>query len=1072
MLDHQDKNMMKAQVHVSKSSAISDVQPLSLRKHYCQIYQVVKHMLRGRLLANFQDREHEGGDKRSQGGMRFKDKDIKIKIQDHNMQMNSQEQGSKFQERLRGATLTKRSKRAAMEKLIADRVAEAIAEHERNRPNPANDGGSGNVQGCSHKTFMNEKPHPFKGTEGVVGLRRWIEKIEQIFEISKCTEGDKVMFAASTFEDIRLIEKLLYDNSSPRPPKEFVSANFDAKIKSFSPSPILIKDSDLLIKEIDLFCTPDYPMSPGIKDKDYDSERDILILVLKKLPENLGDPGGFLIPCDFSKFDNCLALSDLAHALIDVYEEEIILRHDEQSLTFKCGDTPSISYNNFESLNKVDLIDATCEEYSQEVLGFSDVVASVNPTPYHDPIVSNSSSTLNPFDESAFLLHEEADAFIAIDDEPISPKIDTTYYDPEGDILILEALLNSDPLPPLPNQKDYFPRIHKDLKVIEPKEPKSSNNEPPEVELKEIPPHLEYAFLGDDNKWPVIISKDLSVDEKTALIKVLKSRKKAIAWKLFDIKGIDPEFCSHKILLEEDYNPKIQSQRRVNPKIHNVIKKEVEKLIDAGLIYRISDSLWVSPCNKLLKDLQIINKELTECNHPIFFDDNKDHSVQYKEYLENSSNEIATSNSNQEKEKPPQDFDICQLIREECCIEEVKNVVEQLAERRTRIEKSLQNFRVIHKIPISLKNTSQISPVHAIAPILSTKEPEYSLSMGYEHPNTTPKMKSDEIIKSGVEELVPIPNECEVTSKDKREGDVLVCENSPICDDHSEIYSDSNNDDDISSDNDDFEDIEYVEASLPNPEIVSLEEENDVHQEEEEFDLEEIQDIVLREKLLSINRLMANIESLNDNPTPDYFLRLGETRSGSTITHADNSLLEYDSFCFEIEPDQEKLTSAVMNDISDNSINDPLLEEVDLFLAFDNSIPPGIENFGYDSEGDIRFLKELLSDDSILFPNNESFDFEDDPSFPRPPLEPPDDKFDLEPEVISAVMNNIDELNEDKCFDPGGKIDVSTNDEDVDYFPFIFVIRIFLPYLIYPEVCPLFLSVESEDTIFDPGISV
>nr|GFB76094.1 hypothetical protein [Tanacetum cinerariifolium] len=85
-------------------------------------------------------------------------------------------------------------------------------------------------------------------------------------------------------EDIRLIEKLLYDNSSPRPPEEFVSANFDAAIESFSPSPILVKDSDSLMKEIGLFCTLDYPMPPGIEDDDYDSERDILIL--KDLPSN------------------------------------------------------------------------------------------------------------------------------------------------------------------------------------------------------------------------------------------------------------------------------------------------------------------------------------------------------------------------------------------------------------------------------------------------------------------------------------------------------------------------------------------------------------------------------------------------------------------------------------------------------------------------------------------------------------------------------------------------------------------------------------------------------------------
>nr|GFA57840.1 reverse transcriptase domain-containing protein [Tanacetum cinerariifolium] len=227
-----------------------------------------------------------------------------------------------------------------------------------------------------------------------------------------------------------------------------------------------------------------------------------------------------------------------AHALIDVYEGEITLRHDDQSLTLKCGDTPSIFYNNLESLNKVDLIDATYEEYSQEV-------------------------------ESDFILLEEADAFIAIDDEPISSNIDATYYDPEGDILILEALLNND-LEPLSNQKDFFPTLHKDHKVIEPKNQSFEEDEQPKVELKELLPHLEYAFLGKNGKWPVIIAKDLSSNEKTSLINILKMRKKAIAWKLTDIKGIDPKFCSHKILLEEDYSPRVHPW--VSP-IHCVPKK-------------------------------------------------------------------------------------------------------------------------------------------------------------------------------------------------------------------------------------------------------------------------------------------------------------------------------------------------------------------------------------------------------------------------------------------------------------------------------------------------------------------
>ncbi|GJT38859.1 reverse transcriptase domain-containing protein [Tanacetum coccineum] len=288
-------------------------------------------------------------------------------------------------------------------------------------------------------------------------------------------------------------------------------------------------------------------------------------VVLKKLPEKLGDPGRFQIPCDFSEFDNYLALADLGASInlmpLSIWKKlgflgltetkmvleladriiskptgvaenvfvKITLRNDDQSLTLKCGNAPSISYNNLETLKKVDLIDAACEIYSQEVLGFSYSVAYNNPSPYYDPIVSTSSPTLTPFDESDFLLFEEADAFIAINDEPVLLVFNAMYYDPEGDILILEALLNNDPLP-LPNQGDYSPGIQKDLKVVEPK--KSSLEyatsykpkvEIPEVELKELPPHLEYVFLEENNKLPIIISKDLSQDEKTLLINVLKN---------------------------------------------------------------------------------------------------------------------------------------------------------------------------------------------------------------------------------------------------------------------------------------------------------------------------------------------------------------------------------------------------------------------------------------------------------------------------------------------------------------------------------------------------------------------
>ncbi|GJT71901.1 reverse transcriptase domain-containing protein [Tanacetum coccineum] len=347
-------------------------------------------------------------------------------------------------------------------------------------------------------------------------------------------------------------------------------------------------------------------------------------VILNKLPKKLGDPGRFLIPCEFTGITTCNALADLgasinlmpysvwnnlslpeltptcmtleladrsitkpidpeyllilgrcflktSHALIDVYEGEITLRVGKEAITFNLDQTSryTADYNHM-TVNKIDVIDMACDEYSQEVLGFSNVIASGNPTPYFEPIVSTASPTLTPFGDSDFLLFEEADSFLALEDDPTSSEVDPTYQDPEGDILLLEAILNT--------------------KTVE-----SSVDEPPEVELKELPPHLEYAFLEGDNKLPVIIAKDLKDEEKAALLKVLKSHKRAIAWKLSDIKGVSPEFCTHKILMEEDYEPSVQSQRRVNPKIYDVIKKEVEKLLDAGLIYPISDSPWVSP---------------------------------------------------------------------------------------------------------------------------------------------------------------------------------------------------------------------------------------------------------------------------------------------------------------------------------------------------------------------------------------------------------------------------------------------------------------------------------------------
>nr|GEX57448.1 reverse transcriptase domain-containing protein [Tanacetum cinerariifolium] len=214
-------------------------------------------------------------------------------------------------------------------------------------------------------------------------------------------------------------------------------------------------------------------------------------VVLKKLPEKLGDPGRFLRPCDFSEFDNCLALADLA--LADLGSSINLM---SLSIWKKLR---------LPTLNDMKMVLELADRTISKPTGVAEnVFVKVG-----RPFLSTAHALIDVYEGEIILRH---------DDQSLSLKCD--------------------------------------LKVVEPKNNQSFDDEPPEVELKESPPHLEYAFLGENEKWPVIISKDLSVNEKSALINVLKSRKKAIAWKLTDIRGIDPEFCSHKILLEEDYSPK------------------------------------------------------------------------------------------------------------------------------------------------------------------------------------------------------------------------------------------------------------------------------------------------------------------------------------------------------------------------------------------------------------------------------------------------------------------------------------------------------------------------------------
>ncbi|GJT17074.1 reverse transcriptase domain-containing protein [Tanacetum coccineum] len=339
-------------------------------------------------------------------------------------------------------------------------------------------------------------------------------------------------------------------------------------------------------------------------------------VILNKLPKKLGDSDKFLILCDFPRMEECLALADLGASInlmpLSVWKKLSLPELTPTCMTLELADR---------SITKPIGI---AEDVYLKVGKFKFPVDFIIVDFVADPRVPLILGRSFLKTGRALIDVYEGELTLRIGKEAITFNLDQTsryssYYDDMTanriplltmtrsslpllrlslpsrieDILLFESFLNNDPSPP-PNQGNYLPEIRKELKICETKNDKSSIDVPPEVELKDLPPHLEYVFLEGDNKLPVLIAKDLSVEEKSPLIKLLKLHKRAIAWKLSDIKGINQEFYTHKILMEEAYKPAVQHKRRVNLKIHDVIKKEGEKLLNAGLIYPISDSPWVS----------------------------------------------------------------------------------------------------------------------------------------------------------------------------------------------------------------------------------------------------------------------------------------------------------------------------------------------------------------------------------------------------------------------------------------------------------------------------------------------
>nr|GEV57620.1 reverse transcriptase domain-containing protein [Tanacetum cinerariifolium] len=342
-------------------------------------------------------------------------------------------------------------------------------------------------------------------------------------------------------------------------------------------------------------------------------------MLLKNLPENLKDPGKFLIPYDFPRMEVCHALADLGASInlmpLSIWKKlslpELILTRMTLELVDRSITRPKrvakdvfVKVGKFHFPTDFVVVNFEADPRVPLILGRSflrtghaliDVYGEEITLRYN----SKSSNPTLVSDSSIF----ESD-FYFLNDDLISTGIETSVYDPEGDILFLEKLLNEDPF--------QFPPM--DLKLAEESKAKSSVEEPPELELKELPAHLEYAFLEDSNKLPVIIAKDLKNVEKEALINVLKSHNRAIAWKISNIKDQEKTtFTCPYGTLEYRRMPfglchaPDTFQRCMMAIFHDMIEKTMEVFMDDFLVFGDSFSSCLTNLDKMLKRCEEMN---------------------------------------------------------------------------------------------------------------------------------------------------------------------------------------------------------------------------------------------------------------------------------------------------------------------------------------------------------------------------------------------------------------------------------------------------------------------------------
>nr|GEV46596.1 hypothetical protein [Tanacetum cinerariifolium] len=948
-------------------------------------------------------------------------------------------------------------------------------------------------------------------------------------------------------EDIHLIEKLLYDNSSPCPPEEFVSANSDAKSESFSPSHILVKDSDSLMEEIDLFCTTNYPMPPSIVDEDYDSERDILIP--KDLPSNntlsfakkesfYFDIPSFLFLLQNHQMEKSPDL--LSHRGLKAFQHYAkcpMMIHGQNNPILDYSVNPSLNIQN-ELDNHELFINELIQQKLQKENNFAQLfpaiaiildLATVEPKDSlrmgdeHldtipktksdefikscvDSLVPNPSKSedehecdmpaCDDFTTFFDFLFDADDDFSSSDDksfsdedipkeifsnplfdeEIISIKIDPHHSNVESDLI--EYLLKLDSLIissfKIYSLLDEFKLLYDKSSPRPPKEFISKNSDAAieSFSLSPIP-------IEDSNSLREEIDLSLTLDDSMPL---------GIKNDNYDSEGdilILEEFLSNDSLsLPENESFHFDYPSSLRPPAKPPDDDEIRPnlgILTVKVVGDISEQAHVGynfPAQvPSVQTLPSFPQQYPCC---------EDSGVTYEPYqcqpknhdYYNEQNSCFDSKSFGFDQSQPQQYTVnhpilnahndyldsqIQLNSTLAKITEQMTSITSSCEMACKIflmkleEKQLEEERVAKaqnwKLPVCYNDDVDeerfdslddniifglplFSAITPNEPVLSTEEPDNSLSMGDEHLDTIPATESDEVIKSSVKNLIPIPSESEGIPEHK--CDVPSHDNSPPLDVSKDQFEDlSESNDEFSSIDDDsfsIDKIDYVEASPLDSKLFSSEVMEIVIPK-----VGGIDDDILHEKLLNVNHLFTKIEASNDNPIPFYDPIIFGTLPTLTPSGESDFFLEVDAFlAVEDEPTSSQfpksyldtkgdilLLEAFLNDdhssdfktkSSSTSLNS-LLEETNTFdnsltesdtLCFDVeeissgstttrtniSLPEYEASYDdqscSDEDGDIHLIEKLLYDNSSPRPSEEfvsaNFDADTESFSPSPIL--------------------------------------------------------------------------------------